>query len=240
MILLLIIYTIVTQANPGCTRSRKIVWKLSVVKESGHAGDGQIPDRFPESSLIFWGPGECLFCLSAPGVKQTLPATYPQDCSGTGSRLPASRGGRNSPGTSRSGRRRCCPGSWCSGRRGRWHGRARGRSSTPASGHCSHRLSAETQALSRVHVASRTAFYKTRNQTAISHISGTARWWWRRSDHWIRCSSNKNHNQYVEKGFTEPRYWLTKKRSSFPQNSAIIKHKEFLYLERTLQLIDHI
>lgn len=187
MILLLIIYTIVTQANPSFIRSRNIVWKFSVVKESGCAGCRQIPNRLHvttmhasalgkcgclESGLIFWGPRECLFYLSTPEVKRILPVTYPQDCSGTESRLPGSQGGRNSPGTSHSWHRRCYPDSWYSGRRGQWNGIVPGRSSTPVIGHCSCRLSAETQELSRIHLPLRIVFYKTQNQTIISHISG--------------------------------------------------------------------
>lgn len=172
------------------------------------------------------GAQGCLFCLSAPEVKRMLPVTYQQDCSGTESRLPCSQGGRNSPGTSHSWRRRCYPGSWYSGHRGRWNGIVQGRSSTPVIGHCSHRLSAETQGLSRIHVPLRIAFSKTQNQNIISHVPGTDRWWWDTNDHWIHCSLKKK-NQYVDKGFTEPGYRLTKKHSSFSKIAPSSNIRDF-------------
>lgn len=160
-ILLLIIYKIVAQAVPSFIHTRKSSGLKRV--EVGEQADpesltcynfhvivmstfSQQPCAHAQETASFSGAignAYFFFVLKPIRLKQTLPGTYPQGCSGTESRAPCSQGGRNSPGTSRSGRHRCYPGSWCSGHRGRWNGIVQGQSNILLIAHCSHRLSAK-------------------------------------------------------------------------------------------------
>lgn len=128
------------------------------------------------------------FVLKPIRLEQTLPGTYPQDYSGTESRAPCSRGGRSSPGTSRSGRRQCYPGSWCSGRHGWWNGTVQGQSSTPVIGHCSHRLSAKHTGEVRSMFLTKSILQDYANHSLPHRWD---RWCWNKNDHQVHCSLRK-------------------------------------------------
>lgn len=148
-----------TQAKPTLIYiHQQITGRLNLVKESG-GGEGQahpvsfawdnsartstLPQRRCLGSRALFSGGVRGFVFPSVRLMLALPVTYPRDYSDRESRLRCSRGGRNSPGTSRSGRHLCSLGSWYSGPRGRWTGRVQGQSSTPVSGHYSHRLLAK-------------------------------------------------------------------------------------------------